>query len=211
MSCVQEAVGSGGAPGGGAEAAQEQSAAAPAAAAAPEEAAWDPMRYLPSTLVDIDDGDAAEAAGGPLMPLDRRVRLNRHELHRHNLSQISSNVAPFLINFRAAAVRLLGTFVCRMPYPSGSPLCPEGAWSCARGGNVRWACAAQALEARALQILARRQEQARNSTGAGAGQQAAFHQRVGSGGPTRRPPLTAVGRTAAAVKRPVLSRGAQRR
>ncbi|EIE19202.1 hypothetical protein COCSUDRAFT_59686 [Coccomyxa subellipsoidea C-169] len=115
-----------GAAASGAEA-QEQPAAA---GAAPETAAWDPMRFLPSTLVEMDDGNGAEADSGPLMPLDRK-----------------------------------------------------------------------ALEARALQSMSRRREQAGNT--AGGTQSLGF--RPGSS-PARRPPLTALGRTAAAVKRPVLTR-----
>ncbi len=65
---MQDAANSGAAA-SGAEA-QEQPAAA---GAAPETAAWDPMRFLPSTLVEMDDGNGAEADSGPLMPLDRKV------------------------------------------------------------------------------------------------------------------------------------------
>ena len=68
----------------GTEAAQEQ---APAAAAATEEASWDPMRFLPSTLVDLDDNDGADA--GPLMPLDRKVRGRRHKVSSSVLEILS--------------------------------------------------------------------------------------------------------------------------
>ena len=60
----------------------------------------------------------------------------------------------------------------------------------------------QALEARALQSLARRREQAQNTTGGPVSLGARVR---ASSSPGRRPPLTALGRTAAAVKRPVLT------
>ncbi|CAL8464519.1 g4054 [Coccomyxa elongata] len=61
----------------------------------------------------------------------------------------------------------------------------------------------KALESRAVQSLARKREQARNAGGGGA---VALSVRPGSSSPARRPPLTALGRTAAAVKRPALAR-----
>ncbi len=61
----------------------------------------------------------------------------------------------------------------------------------------------QALESRAVQSLARKREQARN---VGSGGAVALSVRPGSSSPVRRPPLTALGRTAAAVKRPALAR-----